>query len=316
MMGKMRSMTFNLSYCCLLLKLPVGVQSFASWFVEREVSCYTYLEPNEIIMNFGVLEASKSTFPEIHIKVEKKSSDTDITQEERNNREYLYDPDDIFELKLEIPPVLGVDLQYVMETSSTEENMSKFVSAAESGVIGCEDRRASGRGNEVVEFLISDTEGEQPIEINAGWATGHEAVTLVEPVKFILRPSSSLDTETEIISNIDDNVEEENTRSDSNSAKPNDDLASNQSTSVEEDDDYDSSTETTVTMEKGISSESRSESKQENNILLEESSGRIGSKTVTPEWSSILGGFSILLIIYLLLKRLSKRRKNKGKYDN
>lgn len=74
------------------------------------------------------------------------------------------------------------DVQYVLELS--EDSPAKFTSPPRHGGIGCNDSRVYGRPGDSPAILKinDDAPRDSRVEIRGGWATGHEAVTLVEPV--------------------------------------------------------------------------------------------------------------------------------------
>ena len=75
------------------------------------------------------------------------------------------------------------DVQYVLELA--EESPAKFISADDHGGVGCNGSRVFGRAGDGTATLQIDDNAKREhssVEIRGGWATGHEAVTLVEPV--------------------------------------------------------------------------------------------------------------------------------------
>lgn len=128
-----------------------------------------------------------------------------------------------YKLTLEYPMSMELgDLQYVMETSSGGE----FIYANNKGGVGCDGRRAFGRrkteifleidsssktfqdddetnssnqqNREKGEFVEGEAGGSTVkggVEVWAGWATGHEAVTLTPRVRFQFRDENVVESD-------------------------------------------------------------------------------------------------------------------------
>lgn len=157
--------------------------AFAAWFVDRRVSCMTDLATNEIIMNNGVLPHSASREPSIRLEVSPLGRDDNAEP----NSEYVVKfilPDDAKSRM--------IDVQYVLELvggSLSEVPPAKFTTAPPGGGIGCEGRRSHGKAGDdaVAIFTINeDAVKGANLEIVAGWATGHESVTLTEKVALVI----------------------------------------------------------------------------------------------------------------------------------
>ncbi|KAL7506191.1 hypothetical protein ACHAXN_007477 [Cyclotella atomus] len=153
----------------LLLLLVVSTiphaSSFASFFVDRRTSCFTSLLVDEVIMNHPVQPHSSSN-EGIYLRVEPS------------------DDAGSFAVEFILPSSSSLrDVQYVLELS--EESEAKFTSPPARGGIGCGDKRVYGKpgdGSFAVLKINDDAAHGSAVEIRGGWATGHEAVTLVEPV--------------------------------------------------------------------------------------------------------------------------------------
>mmetsp|Transcript_13547 Transcript_13547/g.29449 ORF Transcript_13547/g.29449 Transcript_13547/m.29449 type:complete len:525 (-) Transcript_13547:235-1809(-) len=166
------------------LSLPTA-NAFAAWFVDRRASCFTDLAVNEIIMNNGVLPHSSSREPGIRLGVSPLGKDDNAAP----NSEYV--------VKFILPEdarARMADVQYVLElvgSDSESDPPAKFTTAPPSGGIGCEGKRshgkAAGKDDSAAIFTINENavKGAR-LEIVAGWATGHESVTLTEKVVLVV----------------------------------------------------------------------------------------------------------------------------------
>ena len=148
----------------------------------------TPLAADEIIMNAAVLPHSQSREPNIRIEVSPLESSKvggDTAQ-----------PDSEYVVKFVLPKDESgnlayhlSDVQYVFEIVG-DNPVAKFTSAPPNGGIGCEGKRSFGaiKGKDDMEaaaavFTINhDATIGAGLEIVAGWATGHAAVTLTEKV--------------------------------------------------------------------------------------------------------------------------------------
>ncbi|KAL9190380.1 hypothetical protein ACHAXT_007591 [Thalassiosira profunda] len=163
---------------CLLL--PTA-DAFAAWFVDRKVSCFTDLAPGEIVMNNGVLSHSESREPGIRIDVAAVKEDNGAPGTEYTVQFVVPEVE-----KSRVP-----DAQYVVELSSSEEDEvpAKFTAPAPGGGIGCDGKRTHGKaaeGEGSVFTINADAPKGTRIDITAGWATGHEAVSLTESVFLVV----------------------------------------------------------------------------------------------------------------------------------
>lgn len=94
----------------------------------------------------------------------------------------------MFHVSFDLPDGSSLkDVQYVLELSGGGDlpAPAKFTEAPAHGGKGCEDKRVYGKagsGDTAAVFAINDDiKSGTKLEIRGGWATGHEAVTLVEP---------------------------------------------------------------------------------------------------------------------------------------
>jgi len=170
----------------LLISMQIqNVNAFAAWFVDRKVSCFTNLTPNEIIMNNAVLSHTQSREPSIHIDVTPLRTEQNTASP---NSEYIVKfiiPD---ETKKRVP-----DLQFVLEISGggTSDPPAKFTTAPPNGGIGCDDKRTHGKStNNKFEAAIitinSNAVSGSKLEVIGGWAVGHESVTLTDKIVLIV----------------------------------------------------------------------------------------------------------------------------------
>ena len=163
---------------CTMAALPAA-DAFASWFVDRRISCMTDLAENEIIMNNAVLPHSGGPEPGIRIEV---SALEGVAGDVRPDGEYV--------VKFVLPDHAAVsDVQYVLELigdGDGGEAPAKFTTAPSGGGIGCEGRRTHGKagsGDAAAIFTIGEQAKEgSTFGVVGGWATGHESVTLTERV--------------------------------------------------------------------------------------------------------------------------------------
>ena len=176
----------------LLVTLPSQTHGFAAWFVDRRVSCFTPLAADEIIMNAGVLPHSQSREPNIRIEVSpldngSKSGDASALPDSEYVVKFIVPRDENGNLAYHLS-----DIQYVFEIIG-ENPVAKFTSAPPTGGIGCEGKRSYGaiKGKDEHDgsvtaaaiFTINhDATIGAGLEIVAGWATGHTAVTLTDKI--------------------------------------------------------------------------------------------------------------------------------------
>ena len=164
----------------ILLVSQQEADAYAAWFVDRRASCFTPLVPDEIVMNNKITHHSNSREPGIHL---------DISPLEGNQ------PASEYSVKFVMPSDAKVqDVQYVLQLSDPDdpeaaELPARFTSAPTNGGIGCRGSRAHGRARmedspAIVTFNDDIKEGAR-IAIWAGWATGHETVTLTDKVVIV-----------------------------------------------------------------------------------------------------------------------------------
>ena len=143
-----------------------STNGFAAW-----LKCYVDLaDEEEVIMNNLIIPSARARYPGVQIEV--KRADDDVWQL-GSSLEYDGDALTTVTARLRVPPQLtGYDVQYVMETTSG----AKFVRPKM-----CDGRRAHAMqySHSVTLDIAGDTE---TVTLIAGYATGHEAVTLTEPM--------------------------------------------------------------------------------------------------------------------------------------
>mmetsp|Transcript_6247 Transcript_6247/g.9068 ORF Transcript_6247/g.9068 Transcript_6247/m.9068 type:complete len:323 (-) Transcript_6247:78-1046(-) len=200
---------------CLCTFLIDPCLSFASWLVERGPSCWVDLrDPSEVIMNAMIVPAEKSSNTNVSMRILDTNTRKEVSLENVNGKNVIYLPTEKirlqYTLQLIVPPDLK-DLQYVMDMQmhpEADEDEIEMEDKKESDTMlnadftssrrGCKNKRAYGRrGDEGLDFQIEvapidpiislDGVEEQWVEVVTGWACGHEAVTLTQPIYFKFR---------------------------------------------------------------------------------------------------------------------------------
>lgn len=150
----------------ILLTLVIlgTVEGFAAW-----LKCYVDLfDDSEVIMNNLIINSddAKQT---VTIEVQPQNGDTKSWADD-----LTYDGAMVVNAKLLVPDELGGDVQYVMEVVSGD---AAFVSP-----VMCDGKRAhaTGRGQSVTLRIEGSSEY---VDLVAGYATGHEAVTLTKTLR-------------------------------------------------------------------------------------------------------------------------------------
>ena len=239
-----------------LLHLQPSFQ-FASWFVERQSSCWVALrDTTEVVMNNFIVAHDQSSHPSVSIDLYDQEDNTkpiiteSVTVTDGSDSGsgsspilVVYIPDftaDLqasdfgqeqiwtreFTAKLNLNGADLHDVQYVMDikvspeldddvlqklTGQEARIQARFISSSK----GCNDYRAHGRSNAkdagvkfqlVVPssvFKLSNA-ADNSVDLVAGWATGHEAVTLTQSIVFRTRPKGKdASTEQEAVPNKD-----------------------------------------------------------------------------------------------------------------
>lgn len=163
-----------------VLLLPIFAESYASWFVNENVACYRDLRAGEVIMNNEIIDASKSKYPNIRLV----QTGGDGGGNDNKSEVIDFEPGQTFTLTISVPYDNVHDLQYVVET----DDGGKMVGAGS----GCDGRRASARNGDKVTLELSGAI--ETVNVLAGWATGHEAVTLTPPLIFCKKGTSKEET--------------------------------------------------------------------------------------------------------------------------
>jgi hypothetical protein len=162
------------------------------------------LGPGEIIMNSAVLPHASSREPTVHVEVSPLLGNNGGGGggESENANENNASPGSEYVAKFVIPTDARSripDAQFVMEMRGGASSLSssaivpaKFTTAPSGGGIGCDGRRAHGKpaggGDDggstayAIFTIDADATGRSALRIVAGWATGHDAVTLTEEV--------------------------------------------------------------------------------------------------------------------------------------
>ena len=178
-MQRRRALLSSMTTACLFL--APSAEAYASWFVDRRLSCLTDLAPNEIIMNNEVKSHAASREPSIRLEVSPLGDDRAAP-----HAEYAVTIVVPAEARARVP-----DLQFVIDLSSgpgegPRDPPARFSEEPPGGGIGCDGHRSNGKlgnGSSAGRFTINgDAARGARLEINAGWAIGHEAVTLTEKV--------------------------------------------------------------------------------------------------------------------------------------
>jgi hypothetical protein len=164
------------------------VQGYASW-----LKCFVDLDPEEVIMNSQVVPASEAR-ELVRIQVQPEGSDEWMYDFEYDGAPTTTTTTTTLNARLQVSSALqeqrgGAGVQFVMETSSGAEFVDR-------GTM-CQGRRSSSRNyNEHVTLKIS---GDQDVvELIAGWATGHEAVTLTERLVLRRKEAATVTAATEL----------------------------------------------------------------------------------------------------------------------
>jgi hypothetical protein len=172
-------MTAILRFCwsgiILLLPFLHKGQGFAAWLVDRKIGCWTYLTEGEVIMNSKVKAASDSRHPDIHLQVFRNG---ELMMPDPATSAYpILSSGETVELKLYTPQAMErIDTQFVVETTAGAEFTAPY--------IGCEGKRSAGKSKNSIMTLKFNDEEVETVEIVAGWATGHSAVTLTPKLIF------------------------------------------------------------------------------------------------------------------------------------
>jgi hypothetical protein len=169
----------------LLLLVPIApVASFAAW-----LKCYVdLLDETEIIMNHPITPASKARIPGVSLQIKLADSDQWLDVDGSNNQNstapllmYPADQMTLVTVRLKVPAELSYGVQYVVEVLGGEEEGSgggaEFVRPKM-----CDGRR--GHAAHYAESAVLEITGTtDTVTLLGAYATGHEAVTLTEPVR-------------------------------------------------------------------------------------------------------------------------------------
>jgi hypothetical protein len=138
--------------------LLAKVNGYAAW-----LKCYVDLDETEVVMNYPMLLPEKAPHS---VQVEVK-----FAQDKEWSTSLLYPANEksTIHARLKIPDSLSRGVQYVIEATYG----GNFVNPT----VMCNGRRSHGRGWD--DEAILEVNGDQDkVEVWAGWATGHEPVSL------------------------------------------------------------------------------------------------------------------------------------------
>ena len=150
----------------VLSMLFAQTSGFAAW-----LKCYVELDTDEIIMNYDVLPPEAAKVPGVVLIG--RSAGTDEWK-----RDILtFEGEEMFQFRLDIPDSLiaAQNVQYVIEASE---------GALFSPANMCEGRRTHANRHDIPVTLKVDGNSDE-VFVWAGWATGHEAVSLTH--KMVLK---------------------------------------------------------------------------------------------------------------------------------
>jgi len=181
-----------------------GVTAFAAW-----LKCYVdLLDADEIIMNQMIIPASQALHEGVEIEVKRAAQDDDDDDDWGPSLTYPANAKTLVMARLKVPPPLSkLDVQYVMDTISTATNGSSSsvnddnndddsdVGARFQQAV-CEGRRA--HASHYATPLVLEIDGTtENVQLVAGYAAGHEAVTLT-PALVLQRQRQDDDEEEEL----------------------------------------------------------------------------------------------------------------------
>ena len=180
------------NFAATLAILSLLSSKHCAWGYAAWLKCFVELDPSEVVMNQYIISHENAEYKGIELEVRADGDDQWTVDQ------YLYTlPNQKLEVRLRLPEVVKNtfdaarrEVQWVLETSPGAEVVSSPL---------CDGRRGySMRHDEVIVLKIGSKEGseQQPetVELVAGWASGHEAVTLTNR----LRLSKKLNKEEEL----------------------------------------------------------------------------------------------------------------------
>ncbi len=199
------------------------VNGYASWFVERSSSCWVALrDPSEVIMNNKIVPYEQSSTPNVKVELYEKDSGTlmdlqnvdgkntiyidDFTKQSDFGQDEKWSQTYIVKLNYDAHREELHDLQYVMDIKVFPEldddqldkldgSETRIQAEFTSGITGCHNYRASGRGNDdglelkitipSSVFQLNEANiADHKADVVAGYACGHEAVVLTQSIIF------------------------------------------------------------------------------------------------------------------------------------
>jgi hypothetical protein len=167
----------------LLLAEAKLCQAYSAW-----LSCDVGLDESEVIMNYIVVTAEKARHP-VEIEVQRVIEGEPETLEEWATTDLTFPSGSTtkWRARLRVPEALSYrTVQYAIESSS---DAALFVPS-----VTCQGRRSHApRADAAVSFEIDGTTAGSTVELWAGYATGHEAVSLTPRIVFRRTEASAPD---------------------------------------------------------------------------------------------------------------------------
>jgi len=186
-----------LSFLLNINNTKIVVDAFASYMVQN-IGCMTDLSTDEVIMNAPVVAAAQSDHPEVYLKLANEVDAAKVESIEgktkywidtnaKHHPDHVYEDAILIELQLDYDDTVLKDLQFLVEAS--------FGASMVGGQ--CDDeKRIAARTHDKVTLKLPTTTT-VPIQVWAGWATGHEQVRLTPVVEFQLKPAAKREEEEE-----------------------------------------------------------------------------------------------------------------------
>jgi hypothetical protein len=167
----------------LLLAKAKPSHAYSAW-----LSCDVGLDESEVIMNYIVVAAEKARHP-VEIEVQRVTEGEPETPEQWATTDLTFPSGSTtkWRARLRVPEALSYrTVQYAIESSS---DAALFVPS-----VTCQGRRShSPRADAAVSFEIDGTTAGSTVELWAGYATGHEAVSLTPRIVFRRTEASAPD---------------------------------------------------------------------------------------------------------------------------
>ena len=182
-------MLSSLAITLLVLTLT-KCESYAVWMIDSEFSCSREMTAGDVIMNHLVIPYTDTKY-KFHFEIFRKSAGDWRKVELGKNEDdsfvttkYLPGEEVLVRLGLSeefLEVKAADDVQFVFEVDTLSSD-ALFIT----GNIGCNGKRVSGYGTgDSSDIMLKFAGGADIVTLSAGWATGKEAVKLVQPVHFI-----------------------------------------------------------------------------------------------------------------------------------